>query len=348
MLTFSDILKFEYLAQLLLDANYLPLILKLFAHQDIDVAVSQKNDRDDLESALAVYLFRKIMLIIYCSFFSFCRLNSTNYVPSLPPSPSPQSSPDSSAPPPILKSRRSPSSQSPPARSISPPPPPPRPEVDELGHPLNNSLPPLPLDNYAPRFFYTTITLLRLLQKITKRKAHRALLLVQYKSSTILRRALKIPQPELRLYTLKLFKSQVPYCGRKWRQTNMRVITAVYLHVRAELRDEWLCGGDVDGVVEEAVPLEQAGRSLVHWWHLKNYREAMEGSAAGPSTDVDHAHEKKTMHEDDVNFFERELERMGWGVADGGLGGGEDGEGQVEEGDHLSEEFKEWTRGSLV
>lgn len=43
-----DVLKFEYLTQLLLDANYLPLILKLFAHQDIDRAVDQKNDRVDL------------------------------------------------------------------------------------------------------------------------------------------------------------------------------------------------------------------------------------------------------------------------------------------------------------
>lgn len=45
----EDILKFEYLTQLLLDANYIPLILKFFGHQDIDKAVEQKNDREDLE-----------------------------------------------------------------------------------------------------------------------------------------------------------------------------------------------------------------------------------------------------------------------------------------------------------
>ena len=39
------------MTQLLLDANYLPLVLKLFAHQDIDKAVDQKNDREDLEYA---------------------------------------------------------------------------------------------------------------------------------------------------------------------------------------------------------------------------------------------------------------------------------------------------------
>jgi hypothetical protein len=42
-----DILKFEYMTQLLLDSNYLPLILKMFIHQEVDRAIAQKNDRDD-------------------------------------------------------------------------------------------------------------------------------------------------------------------------------------------------------------------------------------------------------------------------------------------------------------
>lgn len=157
------------------------------------------------------------------------------------------------------------------------------------------------------------------MQKITKRKAHRALLLVQYKSSTILRKALKIPQPDLRLYTLKLFKSQVPYCGRKWRQTNMRVITAIYLHCRPTLRDEWLCGGDVDGVVEEALPLEQAGRSLVHWWHLRHFRDIMEGAIVSSSSSSSQGTEGG---KEEYDFFARELDKLGWGFGVGaGLGG---------------------------
>ncbi|KAL9102247.1 MAG: hypothetical protein Q9163_002583 [Psora crenata] len=296
-----NILKFEYLTQLLLDANYLPLILKYFAYQDVDKAVEQRNDRDDLD------------------FFTFCHRNSKHPPTSLPQQPlsTIDSSDDEAAPPPIRRHRRSLTSQSP-----LPTPPPPtaaKPEVDELGFPTSGAFPQTPITSYAPRFFLTNINLLRILQKITKRKAHRALLLVQYKSSTILRKTLKIPQPDLRLYTLKLFKSQVPYCGRKWRQTNMRVITAIYLHCRPELRDEWLCGGDVDGVVEEAVPLEQAGRSLVHWWHLKEFRDVMEGEMK--------REERVGMVDqpDEYDFFARELERMGWGL--GGLGGAEEEEG---------------------
>lgn len=40
------------MTQLLLDSNYLPLILKMFAHQDVDQTVAQKNDRDDLSYVL--------------------------------------------------------------------------------------------------------------------------------------------------------------------------------------------------------------------------------------------------------------------------------------------------------
>ena len=84
----------------------------------------------------------------------------------------------------------------------------------------------------------------------------------------------------------------------------MRVITAIYLHCRPELRDEWLCGGDVDGVVEEALPLEQAGRGLVHWWHLRNYRDVMEGGSS----------KKEGMEMEEYDFFARELDKMGWGL----------------------------------
>lgn len=56
----SDILKFEYMTQLLLDSNFLPLILKMFAHQDVDQAVAQQNDREDLRYVLATVCLIRI------------------------------------------------------------------------------------------------------------------------------------------------------------------------------------------------------------------------------------------------------------------------------------------------
>jgi hypothetical protein len=202
---------------------------------------------------------------------------------------------DDAAPPPIRISRQEPNDSaieaSPPALSQPP-------EVDELGFPTNE-LPKEPITNFSWRAFFTSINYLRIMQKICKNKAHRNLMLVSYKSSQFLRKSLKVPQPELRLYTLKLFKNQVPYCGRKWRQSNMRVITAVYLHCRPELRDDWLAGSDVDAEVDESVPLEQALRSLTHWHNLKRYPESL-GAKPG-------------VLEEEQDFFRNELEKMDWG-----------------------------------
>lgn len=116
-------------------------------------------------------------------------------------------------------------------------------------------------------------------------------------AQAILKRILKVSHPTLQLFVLKVIKSQVPYCGRKWRQcasllslqpsralfrsasevcerlrklltlkltcspflslspsiANMKVITAIYLHCRPDLRDEWLAGVDVDADVEESL-----------------------------------------------------------------------------------------------
>lgn len=179
-----------------------------------------------------------------------------------------------------------------------------RPDVDELGYPVN-PLPDEPITDFSWRNFFSLINYLRVLQKICKNKSHRNLLLVQYKSSTILRKSLRVPQPELRLYTLKLFKNQVPYCGRKWRQSNMRVITAVYLHCRPELRDEWLAGSDVDAEVDSALPLEQALRGLTHWLNVRKYPDKI-------AADI------RTAMREEQDFFTRELEKLEVGWSDGG------------------------------
>lgn len=146
------------------------------------------------------------------------------------------------------------------------------------------------MDRYSFRNFFAGLNFTRILQKLTKRKIHRILLLVQYKSSAILKRTLKVPHPDLQLYALKVIKSQVPFCGRKWRQSNMKVITAIYLRCRPDLRDEWLSGADVDGDVEESLPQEQALRSLIKYYNQT--RIGLPSALPSPAAGAGHAHRR--------------------------------------------------------
>ncbi|CAK7223861.1 Factor arrest protein 11 [Sporothrix curviconia] len=290
----SHVLKSEYLTQLLLDCNYVPLLLKLWAHQDVQQLVDAKTDW------------------VESSFFYFCNIRAggpedEEQVSDTYEDEDEVESEDDAAPP-AIKRRRSPP-HAPEAnttgalanmrRTGAP-------QVDELGYPIGD-VPIEPITDFNRRNFFSLINLLRVMQKICKNKAHRNLLLVHYKSSNILRKMLKVPQQELRLYTLKLFKNQVPYCGRKWRQSNMRVITAIYLHCRPELRDEWLAGSDVDGEVESSLPLEQALRSLTHWFNVRRYPDKM-------------APEVSLALREEHDFFVHELEKVdfSWGDANDG------------------------------
>jgi hypothetical protein len=134
---------------------------------------------------------------------------------------------------------------------------------------------------YSWRNFFSTINFVKIMQKLSKQRSHRIWMLVQYKSSAVLKRMLRVQQPMLQLHILKLIKSQVPFCGRKWRQctqtsdsirhssltcvflsANMKVITAIYLNCRPDLRDEWLTGSEIEDA-GDALAQETALRHLV-------------------------------------------------------------------------------------
>lgn len=292
----THILQYEFFSQLLLDSNFVPVALKLWQMEDVGRACHFKLEKPEKE------------------FFYWCREDAGRLAkseqdrkqaeedkkePKGDDADEAVESEDEALPPPIKLKRDTPEGQqqediennllSP--TDFSHPP-----EVDELGYPAS-PLPASPIKNYSWRNMFSHINYLRVLQKITRRKTHRALMLVQYKSSNHLKKTLRTPVYLLRYYTLKLFKSQVPFCGRKWRQSNMKIITAVWLSVPAELRDDWLsgggggmggaCVGDVDGSVEDSVPLEQSLRALTHWWNVREFPDAMgwvKGMGEGEST----------------------------------------------------------------
>ncbi|EIN10791.1 hypothetical protein PUNSTDRAFT_119671 [Punctularia strigosozonata HHB-11173 SS5] len=126
------------------------------------------------------------------------------------------------------------------------------------------------ITEFSWRNFFATINFAKVMQKLSKHRSHRVWMLVQYKSSAVLKRVLRVSHPTLQLHILKLIKSQVPFCGRKWRQSNMKVITSIYLNCRPDLRDEWLTGTEVDDV-SDAQAQEQALRHLVKFYNNRRY-----------------------------------------------------------------------------
>ena len=99
---------------------------------------------------------------------------------------------------------------------------------------------------YCWRNLFSCINLVRILQKLTKWKHFRTVMLVVFRSAPILKRALKVRHPLLQLYILKLLKVQTKYLGRNWRRSNMKTISAIYRKVRHHLHDDWAYGNDLD------------------------------------------------------------------------------------------------------
>ncbi|XP_029471660.1 striatin-interacting protein 2 isoform X2 [Rhinatrema bivittatum] len=96
------------------------------------------------------------------------------------------------------------------------------------------------------RNLYSCINLLRILNKLTKWKHSRTMMLVVFKSAPILKRALKVKQAMMQLYVLKLLKLQTKYLGRQWRKSNMKTMSAIYQKVRHRMNDDWAYGNDID------------------------------------------------------------------------------------------------------
>lgn len=94
----------------------------------------------------------------------------------------------------------------------------------------------------------------------------------------------------------------------------MRIITAIYLHCKPSLRDDWLAGVDTEGEVGEALPGETALRSLTYWYNLRRYPEEMglvRGGGRGMMGDGEREDGKGGgMLDEERDFFVRELENM--------------------------------------
>lgn len=234
----SHVLKFEYVAQVMLDSNILLLILKIFGLQEVSQFVRWRSEVEAF------------------GMLAYCRRMRRGAAPTTPQE--------------LLAASRLCAGDVWDAFPDDPP---------RLTHAVRG--PDGTSEAYSWRNFATTMHLTRILHKVCKHKVHRILLLVQYKSAAILKRTLRVQHTPLQQYVLKLIKSQVPFCGRKWRQSNMRIITLIYLLCKPGLRDDWLGGSDIDAQVDASLAEEQTLRTLIQFYNQTHYaaRTAVPGAS---------------------------------------------------------------------
>jgi len=125
--------------------------------------------------------------------------------------------------------------------------------------------------DYCWRNLFSCINLVRILQKLTKWKHSRTMMLVVFKSAPILKRALKINEENLHFYILKLLKTQIKYLGRNWRKSNMKILSMIYLKLRHRLNDDWAFGNDLDARPWDFQTEECALRQSVDLFNYHHY-----------------------------------------------------------------------------
>ncbi|XP_054284472.1 striatin-interacting protein 1 [Macrosteles quadrilineatus] len=124
---------------------------------------------------------------------------------------------------------------------------------------------------YCWRNVFSCINLLRILNKLTKWKPSRIMMLVVFKSAPILKRTLKVRHAMMQLYVLKLLKMQTKYLGRQWRKSNMKTMSAIYQKVRHRLNDDWAYGNDLDARPWDFQAEECALRAAVDRFNTRRY-----------------------------------------------------------------------------
>ncbi|VVT57497.1 uncharacterized protein SAPINGB_P005725 [Magnusiomyces paraingens] len=166
---------------------------------------------------------------------------------------------------------------------------------------------------YSRRYFFTTINLLRTLRRIIRKKTQRIIVVAELPPDT-LRKALSIYQKDIWELVLEIFKEQVPFNGRKWRTTNMDLVSAIYLNCKTKLRDDWLQSGDLNSEAEDAQPQEAAVRALIQFYNerlRREYEEKENGNDDDGDDDDDDVATEKGDDEDDLpSFFALELDAL--------------------------------------
>uniref|UniRef100_A0A0N5ASD9 DUF3402 domain-containing protein n=1 Tax=Syphacia muris TaxID=451379 RepID=A0A0N5ASD9_9BILA len=126
-------------------------------------------------------------------------------------------------------------------------------------------------DYHLWRNVFSTINLLRVLNKLTKWKHARTMMLVVYKSAPMLKRALRIRLGIFQLYVLKLLKMQARYLGRQWRRSNMELMSSIFSRVRHRINDDWAFANETRSKSWDFHNEESALKAAVERFNSRRY-----------------------------------------------------------------------------
>lgn len=147
-----------------------------------------------------------------------------------------------------------------------------------IGEPPALTTLPIQLCSFQPfsrRNMFSCINMVRILNKIVKWKHSRVMMLVVFKSTPTLMKALNIRQPLFQVNVLKLLKMQLKFMGRPWKKSNMKLISAIYQKVRHRLTDDWAYSNDNEAKPWNFQSEEFALQSSIHKFHQRRYQNIL-------------------------------------------------------------------------
>jgi hypothetical protein len=134
---------------------------------------------------------------------------------------------------------------------------------------------------YCWRNMFSCINLVRVLNKLTKWKHSRIMMLVVFKSSQTLLKALSVRQPMFQLYVLKLLKVQLKFLGRQWKKNNMKLISPIYQKVRHRLTDDWAYSNDNEARPWDFQAEEFTLQANINRFHQRRYHDLLISNVGG-------------------------------------------------------------------
>ncbi|EFA75604.1 FAM40 family protein [Heterostelium album PN500] len=127
-------------------------------------------------------------------------------------------------------------------------------------------------NNECWRNIFSTICVLRIIQKISKYNPSRFTVITPTKAVNILKKYSVIEQKSIKMYSLKIIKNLIPYLARKWRQNNMKVITDIFLEVPIHINDIWL-SSQSELTLQQSTEMEVSISDRIEEYHQKNYEQ---------------------------------------------------------------------------